>query len=152
MDLMKRQRPVPMDLWDAFDGLGGDLFDPFDVFRTPLAAGLFDHSAAPALDLIEGKDEYLIRADLPGIKKEDLDLSVTGTLLCVKGEVKAEKEGEKRKVFRKESWTGSFKRTIDLPAMAESGRIQAELKDGVLSIRVPKREEAKPKLIDVAVK
>jgi HSP20 family protein len=152
MDLVRRQRPVPMDLWDAFDGLRGEMYDAFDIFRTPDVPGLFDHSAAPSMDVIEGKDEYLVLADIPGVKKDDLDLSVTGTLLCLKGEVKAEKDSEKRKIFRKESWIGSFKRTIDLPAMAENGKISAELKDGVLAVKVPKRDEAKPRLIDIAVK
>jgi len=141
-----------MDLWEAFDGLRGEMYDALDFFKVPEVSGLFDHAGAPALDVIEGKDEYLVLADLPGLRKEDLDLSVTGTLLCIKGEVKPEKETEKRKVFRKESWAGSFKRTIDLPAMADTGKIGAELKDGVLSVRIPKREEAKPKLIDVAVR
>jgi HSP20 family protein len=152
MNLVRKQGSYPMDLWEAFDGLRDELYDAIDLFRVPEVSGLFDHSAAPPMDIIEGKDAYLVLADLPGISKEDVELSVTGTLLTIKGEVKADKGSEKRKFYRREGWQGSFQRSLNLPAMGDQAGIKAELKDGVLSVRVPKREEQKTKLIEVTVK
>ena len=152
MDLVKWERPAPTDLWEAFDGLRGELDRALDPFRSPDVAGIFDRTTAPAVDLIETEEEYLVVADLPGVDKKELELSVTGSLLSIRGDKKAEQESEKRKFFRKETWMGSFSRTIDLPDMVDSGNISAELADGVLTVRVPKREEAKAKLISVSVK
>ena len=78
-------------------------------------------------------------------------MSVAGSLLTIKGEKKADQDSTKRRVFRKETWVGSFKRTVDLPAQIDAGKIAAELKDGVLAVRIAKREEAKTRLIEVAV-
>lgn len=149
MDLMKWERPAPIDLWEAFDSLRGDMDRALDIFRVPDAAGLLDRTTAPAVDVAETEDEYVVTADLPGVDKRDLELSVTGSLLSIKGEKKAERESEKRKVFRKETWKGSFSRTIDLPAQVDSGKISASLRDGVLEVRIAKREEARTKMIAV---
>ena len=113
--------------------------------------GLLDRTTAPAVDVLEQPEEYLIFADLPGVDKKDLELSVTGTLLRIKGMKKAEETAEKRKFFRKETWAGSFERTIDLPNAVDAEKVSAELSDGVLKVRVPKREEAKPKQISINV-
>lgn len=115
-------------------------------------SGLFDRDRAPAIDLIEDAEGYRIIADLPGIDRKDLEVSVTGSLLTIKGEKKADMEGGKRKFFRRETWVGSFMRTIDLPSDVDPEKVNAELKDGVLRIRVAKREEAKPRLVSVSVK
>lgn len=151
MDLVKWERPAPLDLWDAFEGLRGEMDRALAPFNAPDVAGLFDRLAAPAVDVIETDEEYLVMADLPGVDRKDLELSVTGSILSIKGDKKAEGESAKRKIFRKETWVGSFNRTIDLPAQIDSGRVEAELKDGVLTVRIAKREEAKTKLITVKV-
>jgi HSP20 family protein len=150
MDLVKWDSPAPMDVWDAFDGLRGELDRALDPFRIPSVAGLLDRTTAPAVDVLETEEEYLVMADLPGVDKRDLEVSVTGSLLSIKGDKKGERDSEKRKIFRKETWIGSFSRTIDLPAQIDAGKITAELKDGVLTVRIAKREEAKTKLITVA--
>lgn len=149
MDLTKWERPAPMDLWEAFEGLRGEMDRALELFRAPDAAGLFDRTTAPAVDVVETEDEYVVYADLPGVEKGDLELSVSGSLVSIKGEKKAERESEKGKVFRKETWKGSFSRTINLPAQANPDKVSAELKDGVLVVRVAKREEAKARLISV---
>jgi len=150
MDLVKWDSPAPTDLWEAFDGLRGELDRALDPFRIPSVAGLLDRTTAPAVDVLETEDEYLVLADLPGVDKRDLEVSVTGSLLSIKGDKKGERDSEKRKIFRKETWVGSFSRTIDLPAQIDAGKISAELKDGVLTVRIAKREEAKTKLIAIA--
>jgi len=149
MDLVKWDNPAPKDLWEAFDGLRGELDRALDPFRIPSAAGLLDRTTAPAVDVLETKDEYVVMADLPGVDKRDLEVSVTGSLLSIRGDKKGERDSEKRKIFRKETWVGSFSRTIDLPAQIDTGKITAELKDGVLAVRIAKREEAKTKLIAI---
>lgn len=151
MDLTRWGAPATRDLWEAFDGLRGDMDRALDFFSLPDAAGLFDKTTAPAVDVVETDEEYLVVADLPGVDKRDLEVSVTGSLLAIKGVKKADGNSEKRKVFRKETWVGSFSRTIDLPAEIDPGKIKAELKDGVLALRIAKREEAKTKLITVNV-
>jgi HSP20 family protein len=151
MDLMKWERPAPIDLWEAFDSLRGDMDRALDLFRVPDAAGLLDRATAPAVDVVETEDEYVVTADLPGVDKRDLEVSVAGSLLSIKGEKKAERESEKRKVFRKETWKGSFGRTIDLPAQVDAGNISASLRDGVLEVRIAKREEARTRTISVNV-
>lgn len=151
MDLTRWGAPATRDLWEAFDGLRGDMDRALDFFSLPDAAGLFDKTTAPAVDVVETDEEYLVVADLPGVDKRDLEVSVTGSLLAIKGVKKSEGNSEKRKVFRKETWVGSFSRTIDLPAEIDPGKIKAELKDGVLALRIAKREEAKTKLITVNV-
>jgi HSP20 family protein len=151
MDLTRWGAPATRDLWEAFDGLRGDMDRALDFFSLPDAAGLLDKTTAPAVDVVETDEEYLVVADLPGVDKRDLEVSVTGSLLAIKGVKKSEGNSEKRKVFRKETWVGSFSRTIDLPAEIDPGKIKAELKDGVLALRIAKREEAKTKLITVNV-
>ena len=152
MDIVKWENPAPKDLWEAFATFRGEMDRALDLFRVPDAAGLFDGSSAPAVDVLETAEEFLVLVDLPGVEKPDIELSVLGTLLRVKGDKKAEEGSDKRRFFRKETWVGSFERTIDLPAEIDPDKVSAELKDGVLAVRVAKREEAKAKLISIAVK
>jgi len=152
MELMKWEDRAPRDLWDAFDGLRSEMDQAMDLFRLPDASGLLDRATAPAVDVIETDEEFIVLADLPGVKKEDLELSIAGSLLSIKGDKKAEPQGDKRRIFRKETWVGSFNRTIDLPSELDPEKVEAKLGDGVLSVRVAKREEAKAKTIQVSAK
>jgi len=152
MNMIKRERPAPKDLWDAFDSLRGEMDQALSLVRLPDVSGLFDRSAAPAMDVLETDEGFLVYADVPGLPKEDLELSVTGSLLTIKGDKKTGVEGGKNKSFRQETWTGSFSRTIDLPGQIDPEKVEAELKDGVLILRIAKREEAKTKQITVSVK
>jgi HSP20 family protein len=112
--------------------------------------GLFDRSAeAPAVDMVEQTDGFVIYVDLPGVDKKDLELNVENNVLSLKGEKKEVKDS--RLFFRKESWTGTFRRTIGLPQAADPEKVKAELKDGVLTVAIAKREELKPRQIAVSV-
>ncbi len=124
MDLVRWERPAPIDLWEAFDGLRGEMDRALDPFKSPDIAGLLDRPTAPAIDIVETEEEYFVVADLPGVEKRDLEVSVAGSLLTIKGEKKVDQD---------------------------SGKIAAELKDGVLAVRIAKREDAKTMLIEVAV-
>ncbi|MFP4644922.1 MAG: Hsp20/alpha crystallin family protein [Spirochaetales bacterium] len=122
-------------------------FDGWDF-----APGLFDRNMAPALDMVENTDDFVVTVDLPGVSQDDVDLSVADNVLTIKGEKKGESESEERNYFRKETWQGSFQRTVSLPQGVDPDNVQAEMKNGVLSITLPKREEAKPRKINVNVK
>ncbi len=113
-------------------------------------AGLFDRSLAPALDLVENGDAYVLYFDLPGVDKKDLELTVENNVLTVKGDKKEPKEGGR--IFRKETWAGTFRRTVSLPQAADPDAVRAELVDGVLTVTVGKREELKPRQIAVNVR
>lgn len=104
---------------------------------------------APAVDVFETQDrEYIIKADLPEMKREDINITFENNVLTLSGERKAEQaEG----LHRSERFRGQFSRAFTLPATVDGNRISAAYKDGVLTIRVPQREEAKPKQIEVSV-
>ena len=132
---------------DAFDWLQREINELFDFPRFPETAGLFDRRMTPAVDVIEHPDRYVVTCDLPGMKEEDIEVTVASGLLTIKGEKRAEEEKEDTKVYRKETWEGSFQRTLTLPEGVNADKVDAEYKDGVLRITLPKREEAKTKRI-----
>ena len=106
---------------------------------------------APLVDLVEDDKEYLIKAELPEVKKEDVKVTVENGVLSIGGERKFEKEEENKKYHRIERAYGSFMRSFALPQDAAGDKINAEFKDGVLKVHLPKSAEAKPKSIDVKI-
>lgn len=106
---------------------------------------------APVVDITEDKKEYLINAELPGVKKEDVKVTVEHGMLTIRGERKFEHEEKEEKAHRIERAYGSFMRSFSVPDDADAGKIDAEFKDGMLKIRLPKSETAKPKQIDIKV-
>ncbi len=106
---------------------------------------------APALDVHEDKDEFTVRVELPGLKREDIDVSLQDGVLVISGERKAEKVSEGTEVHRRERFHGKFQRALTLPTPVAADKVKAAYKDGVLAITLPKAEEAKPKQIDVSV-
>ncbi|MBI1852223.1 MAG: Hsp20/alpha crystallin family protein [Planctomycetes bacterium] len=107
---------------------------------------------APALDLAETDTEILVKTEIPGIDPKDMDVSIAGEVLTVKGEKKSEVEEKGKTWHRTERNYGAFQRSINLPCPVYADRVKAEYKNGVLSIMIPKREEARPKPIKVNVK
>ena len=104
---------------------------------------------APALDISERKDAYLVAVELPGLKSEDLDITMEDGLLTIQGERQFTQESSEQQFHRVERRYGAFRRSITLPAHVMAEGIQASFEDGVLQILVPKAEEAKPKRIQV---
>jgi HSP20 family protein len=104
---------------------------------------------APALDISERKDAYLVTVELPGLKPEDLDITMEDGLLTIQGERQFTSESSEQQFHRVERRYGAFRRSITLPAHVMAEGIQASFEDGVLQILVPKAEEAKPKRIQV---
>lgn len=106
---------------------------------------------APLVDIVEDEKEYLIKAELPEVKKEDAKVTVQDDVLTIAGERKYEKEEKGKKYHRVERAYGSFERSFTLPEDADGAKISAEFKDGVLKVHLPKSEKVKPKSIEVKV-
>ena len=106
---------------------------------------------APAVDIFETEQELVVKADLPDIKPEELDIRVENNILTIRGERKFEKRAEQNNYLRVERSYGSFSRSFSLANTVKTEAIKAEYKNGVLTLTVPKREEAKPKQIKVNV-
>lgn len=125
--------------------------------RSPVATGGEKNEAitvaewSPLVDISEDDKEYLIKAEIPEMKKEDIKLNVHDDVLTITGERKYEKEEKNKKYHRVERAYGSFVRSFTLPEDTDGTKVGAEYKDGVLKIHLPKSEKAKPKAIEVKV-
>jgi len=105
----------------------------------------------PNIEMYDRKNEIVVKAALPGVAKEDMDLTITKDSLTLKGEARKEEEIKEEDYYASEISYGSFTRTIALPAEVDSEKAKASFKNGVLEIILPKREEAKPKEIKIEV-
>jgi HSP20 family protein len=106
---------------------------------------------APLVDISEDDKEYLIKAELPEVKKEDVKLTVNEGILTITGERKSEKEEKGKKFHRIERSYGSFMRSFTLPEDSDETKVAAEFKEGILKVHLPKSEQAKPKNIEVKI-
>lgn len=109
-------------------------------------------SWSPAVDIVETENDIVLKADLPGIDPKDVDVQVQNGTLTLKGERKFESDVKEDNFRRIERVYGSFLRSFALPQTVDADNVAAEYRDGVLEVRLPKRPEAKPKPIKVAVK
>lgn len=158
MTLTRWQRPVGYGLapWQRSYALQNDLsqlLQSFDgVFAFPWEAGPETQSPAarfPAVDVQEGKDTVTIKAELPGLKKEDINISLHEGVLTLSGERKGSRECESGGKTRSERWFGRFERSITLPGSVDPKNIPATYVDGILTVTLAKAEEAKPKQIKI---
>jgi HSP20 family protein len=106
----------------------------------------------PAVDIAEHDNEYVVRVELPGVSKDDVKITLESNVLTIRGEKKREKDVEKDNYHRMERMYGSFQRSFTLPSTVRADKIDAVYKDGILTITLPKAEEARPKQIEVKVK
>ena len=112
----------------------------------------FASAWTPAVDIAEQDNQYTVKVELPGVSKDDVRITMQDNILTIRGEKKAEKETNETGYYRTERSYGSFQRSFTLPTHVKSDKIEALHKDGVLTITLPKAEEAKPKQIEVKVK
>ncbi|MBC7260093.1 MAG: Hsp20/alpha crystallin family protein [Chloroflexi bacterium] len=105
-----------------------------------------------AIDMYETDNDVVVKASVPGVKAKDLDITVTGNMLTIKGEVKEESEGKKGDYHYRERRYGAFQRSVTLPVDVQADKAEATFEDGVLTLRLPKVEEAKPKQITIKAK
>ena len=137
-----------VSLRDAVNRLFEDSFIRPGAWPVPFEAAALNIPT----DLIETKDSVIVKLSAPGIKPEDIDISVVGDTLTIKGETKSEEHFEEASYIRKERRFGSFQRTLSLPASVVSDKARAEFENGVLTLTLPKAEEARPKSIKVTMK
>ncbi|MHC4488104.1 MAG: Hsp20/alpha crystallin family protein [Planctomycetota bacterium] len=129
--------------------LHGDIDDLFDSFFRGLDRPFAGYKAWPAIDVAEEEDAIVVRAEIPGCKAEDIDISVYGNTLTISGEKKLSEEKKEKGYYHVESTYGSFRRELTLPTDVDQDKIDATCKNGVLSITLPKAEKAKAVKIKV---
>ncbi len=151
---IQRWRP-----WDAFREMERHMDEMTrypSIFRHPLywwPMPTAEQSAwIPALEVYEKEDKYTVRIEAPGIKEEDIDISVLGDTLTIKGERKAESEVKDEDYHRCEFCYGNFYRTITLPTAVKADKVEANYQDGILEVSLPKAAETKLKKITVKSK
>ncbi len=121
-----------------------------EAFTRPLGSlALYD---VPAVDMYQTDDEVIVKATLPGVSPKDINISVTGDVLTIRGEVKEEKEVKEANYHLRERRFGSFSRSLPLPTAVVADKAKAEFENGVLTLTLPKAEEVKPKTITVKAK
>jgi len=150
MKLARFQRPDVWN-WSAFDQLTNIRDEINRLFESPLengSSGAFN-AWAPALDVYEDNENIIVRAELPGMKKEGIDISLHDNVITVSGERKSEKKYEGGKASREERFFGRFTRSIGLPKQVNANGVKASYKDGLLTVTLPKAEEAKPRQIQI---
>jgi HSP20 family protein len=139
-----------MSLRDAMDRL----FD--DAFTRPLS--LRDGWSVPAIDMYQTDDDVVVKAALPGLKADEVQINVTGEVLTLKGEMKHEEEKTSSPQGKEKAWHireqryGSFERSVVLPTDVMSDKAKAEFENGILTITLPKAEEVKPRVINIKAK
>lgn len=143
MRLMRKPRfQMPLSrLQDQLD----QMFEQPDFAMSDLLNGGW----LPAVDVLESQDKLTVKAELPGFKREDLDVSVQDNNLIISGERKADAERKDGDFYRSERFYGKFHRLIELPFAVDTGKIEARYNDGVLTIMLPKSEQARAKQIEV---
>src|SRR5580658_3332279 len=144
-----------MTRWDTYSGLSGLQEQVNRLFEGTFPRRA-DHSAltswAPAVDIYETENELVVKADLPEVNQQDLDIRVENNILTIRGERKFEKKVNEENYLRVERAYGSFSRSFSLANSVKSEEIKADYQNGALTLHIPKREEAKPKQIKVNVK
>ena len=148
-ELVRRQEPRFDPFFKGFGSLTQryrDLFNEMDLPEMELVSGWH-----PVVDIFDEGTEIVLKAELPGIKKEEIHVEVENNVLTLHGEKKREEKYEKAGVYRSERVYGAFSRSFTLPGSVDAGKIEAAFKDGVLTVKLPKVEAAKPKQIAVKI-
>jgi HSP20 family protein len=137
------------DMERMFDDFWGRRMRPWWPERWSMPAGM--EITTPAVDLFEEKDDIVVKAEMPGMDKDNIQVNLTDHTLTIKGEKKKDEEVKEENYYRSERSYGSFVRTLDLPADVQSDKVKATFKNGVLEVRLPKTEQAKAKEVKVNV-
>ncbi len=139
--------------WKELMTLQDEVNRLFSQALAPVSStALFEGDLVPPLDVVREGDRYVVRVDLPGVKREDIELSVLNNRLFIRGTKKHETEAKEGTYHRRERVFGSFERVVEFPDPVDPEKISAKFTDGVLEITAPLREEAKPRQIAIEVK
>jgi HSP20 family protein len=154
ISLTRLQRPE-LGVWPGFGRLTNFRDEIARLFEAPFAelarTSQILSGWTPALDVYEDKDNVYVRAELPGMKREEISLTLHDGSLSISGERKSEDKFKNAEVFRSERFFGRFQRTVTVPTPVQADKVNAQYKDGILTVTLPKAEEAKPKQIEVKV-
>ncbi len=134
-------------LWDQVFPTSRRFFREF-----PVKALVDRDTAPPAIDIIDKPDTIVVKAELPGVEKDKVDISLHDNALTISGKIEEEKEEKKENYYYSERSYTSYSRTVDLPCKVNADKVSATLKNGILTINLPKAEEVKTKKIKVEVK
>ena len=141
------QRPV----WDLDGWFNESLLRPFAPLGFPRLKSLIAEEMVPTVDMFEEGEDIVVKAELPGIKKEDIDIRLTDGMITISGEKKKEDEVKRKDYYKLERSYGSFCRSFELPAEVQKDKVKSTFKDGVLEIRMPKSKEAIQKEVKIKV-
>jgi len=146
-ELVKREMPRMLSPFSDMERMMEDFFRrPFSMFPSMWPRmGFADEELSPAVDIFEQEDAVVVKAELPGMNKDNISVELNDGVLRIAGEKKREEKIEKKDYFRMERSVGSFERRISLPSGIETEKTKASFKDGVLEIKIPKSEDAKKK-------
>lgn len=146
---MQLVRWNPMNEMFSFRRPLSRVFDDFFLPRTTTEDGSLTWGWNPVVDIYDNEDNIVIKAELPGVSKEDIEIDIKDRVLMLKGERSADNEAKEDDYYRRERTYGRFERSFTLPANVDPDKIKADYNDGVLKIEVPKPENQKPKQITV---
>ena len=153
MNILRYQAPAspltPLARLNAFQNEVDRLFETPPFFG---ASGTNSHGFSPALDVYQDKDNVVVHAELPGMKKEEISLSLREGSLTLSGERRHEKAHDEKSRVRNERFFGRFERTITLPVQVDGTTVTAAYENGILTVTLPKAEAAKPRQIEIAAK
>jgi len=154
MTLIRYQAPelAPWSAADRWSNLRDELNSFFELpFRSSFGrTGQLFTGWSPALDLYQNNDNVVAVVELPGMRKEDIEISLHDGTLTINGERRRESSSNGEKADRTERYVGSFRRSIALPTRVDAGKVSATYRDGILTVTLPKAEEVKPKQIQVS--
>ena len=151
MSLVRWSNGTELAPWNALRDIETH-FNRFFSEGWPEFSGAGKRSWVPAIDLREDENAFVVEADMPGLKKEDIHLEVIDNVLTVRGERKEAAEQKDKNVHRVERSYGSFQRSIEVPGGFAADKVEAKFEDGVLRVTLPKRAEQRPKHIKVEAK
>lgn len=145
--LRRQLHQSPHTPWRALADIENEMEGWFG--RSNLAEDYEGADFTPSCDFKDKKDEYIVKLDIPGVKKEDVKIEVEDNRLTIQGERREEKEEQDAKYYLSESYQGSFMRSFTLPSKVDENKVDARYQDGVLTIKIPKIESSKAKKIDI---
>ncbi len=137
--------------WDVDSWFNEAFLRPFGAIGFPRLRSLMTEDLAPSVDVFEEGEDIVVKAELPGIKKEDIDIRLTDGMITISGEKKKEDEIKRKDYYKLERSYGSFCRSFELPAEVQKDKVKSTFKDGVLEIRMPKSKEAIQKEVKIKV-
>ncbi len=149
--LVQREEMQPVSPFAEMDKYFENFFrNPFSMLAAPMMSFPRAADLTPSVDIFEDGNEVVVKADIPGVKKDDIDVTITENSLTISGERKQEKKVKEKDFHRIERSYGSFSRSFRLPENVNAAKAKAEFKDGVLEVRLPKTKAGKQKKIEIS--